>query len=286
MALGKIRKLELGGYTLSGYSVAGEETVIAIPELNVCFDVGRCPEEALLMDHLFLSHGHMDHSAGLAYYCSQRGFREMAPGNVVVPECLKDKVEALLDLWGEIDGNRPPANIIAVKPGQEYQIRRGLFAKVFETNHCRGALGFTIIDRRHKLKAKYSDLPGSEIAHLRKEGVEITYVLDYPVVTYLGDTMPGDFFELDYVRNSKILLAECTFIEPDHMDRAQAGRHLHVEQLAEILKDFNNEHIVLTHLSRRTFIRDARKRTKELFGPELFEKVTFFMELQKRQATK
>ena len=281
MTSGKLRKFELGGYTINGYSIAGEETVIAMPELNVCFDIGRCPEEALLMDNLLLSHGHMDHSAGIGYYFSQRSFREMAPGNAIVPEHLKSKFEAMLDLWGEIDGNRPEANLITVKPGDEYQLRRGLFVRVFETNHCRGALGYTIIDRRHKLKAEYSQLAGPQIAELRKSGQEVTYVLDVPLVTFLGDTMPGDFVNLDYVKNSKILLTECTFTEPDHLDRANAGRHLHVEQLAEILKDFNNEHIVISHLSRRTFIRDAKKRVKKLFTPECYKKVTFLMEINK-----
>ncbi len=286
MALSRMKKITLDGYTIAGYSVAGEETVISMPDLNVCFDVGRCPEEALLMDNLFISHGHMDHCAGIAYYCSQRGFREMAPGTVVVPLCLKDKIEALLDLWGEIDGNRPPANIIGVVPGDEVQIRRGLFARVFQTNHSRGAVGYTIIDRRHKLKNEYCNLSGPEIARLRKSGEEVTYVLDFPIVTFLGDTMPGDFLNLDYVRNSKILLTECTFIDPEHTDRALAGRHLHVVQLAEILRDFNNEYIVLTHLSRRTYIRDAKRRVRQLFSQEMYKKVSFLMEQQRKSETK
>ena len=282
MASNKHVKFTLDGIQLTGYSVAGEETVISIPEMNLCFDIGRCPEHALLMDNLFLSHGHMDHAAGLGYYFSQRNFREMAPGKVFLTERLKDDLEQLLDIWGRIDGQRPPAEIIVVSPGEEYEIRRGLIAKVFETNHCRESVGFTIIDRRHKLKEEYKCLEGPEIAKLRMAGEDITYILDVPLVTYLGDTMAGSFEELDYIKQSKILLVECTFIDPDHVDRANAGRHYHIEHLAEVLKNYDNDHIVLTHLSRRTDIRDAKKRVNALFDPEVLEKITFFMDRRKK----
>ena len=43
----KFAKLPLGAVHVIGYSVAGEETVVQVPELNVCFDIGRCPYFAL-----------------------------------------------------------------------------------------------------------------------------------------------------------------------------------------------------------------------------------------------
>ncbi|MDB5301871.1 MAG: ribonuclease, partial [Phycisphaerales bacterium] len=56
----KFAKLNLGMYTVIGYSVAGEETVTQIPELNVCFDIGRAPYFALTSDIVCVTHGHMD----------------------------------------------------------------------------------------------------------------------------------------------------------------------------------------------------------------------------------
>ena len=46
-------KLELDDYVLEGYSVAGEETVVAVPNLNVCFDIGKAPDSLLNVDHVF-----------------------------------------------------------------------------------------------------------------------------------------------------------------------------------------------------------------------------------------
>ncbi len=273
----------LDSFDILGYSVGGEETVVAVPSLDVCFDIGKAPEELLSVNHVLLSHGHMDHAAGIAYYCSQRDFREMSPGTVLLPECLATPVERLLDCWAGIDGTRPPAHIVPMTAGQEYEIRRNLFAFAFATNHSRGSLGYTIIERRQKLKAEYLDLPGTEIARLRKNGEQITYTLNLPLVTYLGDTMSGDFEQLACVRQSRILIAECTFFEKDHHDRARAGRHYHFDQLAQLLPKMENEYILLTHLSRRTELNLARKMAYEALSEELAGRVVFLMDRPRRK---
>ncbi len=282
MASARLMKLECDDLELVGYSVAGEETVVAAPSLDVCFDIGKAPDDVLPVNHVLLSHGHMDHAAGIAYYFSQRDFREMAPGTALVPASLGNVIEHLLDTWGRLDGSRPPGKIVEMEPGQEYEIRRGLFAYAFATNHCYGSLGFTVIDRRKKLKDEYLGLSGPEIVALKKKGVEITNTVSVPLVTYLGDTMGGDFEKLDCVRKSKVLIAECTFFDPDHHDRARAGRHYHFDALARVLGDFENEHVVLTHLSRRTDIRLARKAVDAVLAPELAGRVRFLMERPRR----
>jgi len=38
----KIDELEI-----IGYSIAAEETVVAIPQLDVCFDIGRAPKQVI-----------------------------------------------------------------------------------------------------------------------------------------------------------------------------------------------------------------------------------------------
>ena len=45
-----LSQLSMGDFTLAGYSVAGEESVVIAPELNCCFDIGKCPREALTVD--------------------------------------------------------------------------------------------------------------------------------------------------------------------------------------------------------------------------------------------
>ncbi len=271
-------KLKLGEFELLGYSIAGDESVVAVPSLDVCFDIGKAPDQLLTVNNVLVSHSHMDHVAGIAYYFSQRDFREMAPGRALVAAPLAPMLEELLDFWGRFDGTRPPAKIVPIHPGQEFELRRNLFAYTFATNHTRTSLGYTIVDRRQKLKPEYGDLPGPKIAELRQNGEEVTYTLNVPLVTYLGDTGSGDFQHLPCVRQSKILITECTFFEEEHTGRAAAGRHFHWDDLAQWLEEVECEHIVLTHLSRRTHIGQARQMVRRKLSRETVEKITILMD--------
>lgn len=53
--------LNIEGYQIEGISIAGHETCVIIPSLNLAFDIGKCPQRAISQQFLFISHGHMDH---------------------------------------------------------------------------------------------------------------------------------------------------------------------------------------------------------------------------------
>ncbi len=276
----------LGDLRLVGSSLAGEETFVVAPELNLAFDIGRAPRETLAVDHIFLSHGHMDHAAGIAYYFSQRMFIDNLPGHLYVPRLLVEPVQRLLRIWADIDGHEPPANVHAVEPGVDIALRRDLVVRPFEVNHpCRRhdgsvvrALGYAAIEVRHKLIEEYQNLTGPQLVELKRQGVEITRRMEIPLVAYCGDTAPGAFLELEYVRSAKVLLLDCTFVEPDHRSRAEAGYHIHVSDLRDIVRRLSNQHVLLVHLSHRTALATARHMLRDELGPELSERVSFFME--------
>jgi len=56
--------IKIDDLEIIGYSVAGEETVVAVPQLDICFDVGKAPDQIIPINHILLTHGHMDHAAG------------------------------------------------------------------------------------------------------------------------------------------------------------------------------------------------------------------------------
>ena len=275
--------VQIDDLDILGYSVAGEETVVGMPQLDVCFDIGKAPDQVISINHVLLTHGHMDHSAGFAYYLSQRNFNDMSPGTIVAPANLIAPMREIIASWGYLDGNKIPANLVGVRPGDEYQIKPNLFARVFPTKHSPGAVGFCVLEKRKKLKPEYLELTGPQIVELKKQGIAIDYPLEFPIVSYLGDTQYVDFCQLEYIMNSKILIAECTFYEDAHATRAEAGRHMHINELAHLLSCMKNEHIIITHTTQRTPMQEVRRVLEEALPPEVFAKTILLMDHRGRR---
>jgi len=274
----RLAKIQIDDLEIIGYSVAGEETVVAIPQLDICFDIGKAPAQIIPINHILLTHGHMDHAAGIAYYLSHRNFCGQSAGTVLAPANLIKPIKVIVEAWGRLDGNRIPANVVGVKVGDEHQIKPNLFVRVFPTKHTKGSVGYSVMEKRKKLKPEYISLAGPQIVELKKQGIEIDYPLEIPIVSYLGDTQYVDFSQLDYIATSKILIAECTFYEDKHSGRAEAGKHMHINEFARLLESMNNEHIVITHTTQRTPMKEIRETLKNALTPETYNKVKLLMD--------
>jgi ribonuclease Z len=268
-----------------GYSVAGEESVIQVPELNVNFDIGKCPRPALTADYCLLTHGHIDHSAGIPYYLSQRFFQGMKPGTILCPAKIAKPLSDIIHSWAGLEGKVTEHRIVPMNVGDEFELRKGLIARAFATRHTVPSLGFTLIDRREKLRADLleQNLPGHILRKMKENGEKITYRLDVPLVAYTGDTSMAETLLQDGVKDAKVLITECTFFEQDHRKRANAGQHMHVRDLLEALPQLTNELVLLTHVSRRTHLKAA----KRIFGDALAKltnppKVEFLMDYAQR----
>ncbi|MHC4245772.1 MAG: MBL fold metallo-hydrolase [Planctomycetota bacterium] len=256
--------LYLPPYRIHGISVAGEHTTITVPELGVTFDMGQCTRASLSSDLIALSHSHMDHVGAIPYWFSQRFFQKLEGGRVL---CHPDGVEPLrrmLASWVDVERQKTPHEIVAIEPDSDVPIRQNIGLRAIETHHTCPSLGFSIIETRHKLKAEYRDLPQSELRRLKADGDELTTNTEIPLIAYTGDTDRGEFLERDEFAKAKIVVAECTFIDADHRSRARIGRHLHLEDIAELLSIWEAEHVVLVHLSRRTLLSEARERIATL----------------------
>jgi len=275
--MSRLVQKQVDGLKFLGFSSAGEETVIVVPELDTCFDIGRAPREAIPVDNVCLSHGHMDHAAGIAYYFSQRRFLGLGAGRLVVHQGLASSIRRVLDAWALIERQPAPADIIGVEPLQDVAIRRNLVTRPFAVNHCAFALGYTLVEMRHKLKAELVGKTGLELVALKHSGAEIEDIVEVPLVTYSGDTAIGRFIDLDFVRESRVVLLECTFFEKEHTGRAWAGRHMHASDLPRVLESIPDARIVLTHVTKRTDIRVARRVLKGIIRSSDLDRVTFLM---------
>jgi ribonuclease Z len=276
----KFARIPVGMYHVVGYSVAGEETVLQVPELNVCFDIGRCPHFALTSDIVCISHGHMDHLAGIAYYLSQRYFQGMKPGTVLLPRELEGPVDRMLKAWRDIERQATPYTLVPMTAGQLYEVRRDFGIRAYQTHHGSCSLGYGLISIREKLKPEFLGRPGPELAAMRKQGMEIQYRLEVPLVVFLGDTAAGPVFDQPDVQNAEILITECTFFDPEHRTKAKAGKHLHVDVFAEILPKLKNKHVLIGHVTRRTGVRRAWHLLRRRVGDERMKNVQFLMDFE------
>jgi ribonuclease Z len=276
----KFAKLKFGQLSLIGYSVGGEETVIQVPEMNVCFDPGRCPQFALTSDLMLVSHAHMDHVAGLGYYLSQRHFQGMKTGTVFLPRQIERPVEELLRSWQSLERQQTPFKLIPMSPGQDYEVRKDFVIRAVATHHGFPSLGYVLINVREKLRPEYHALTGDQLAELRRQGVDIQYRLEVPLVAYLGDTSLGEVFDHPDVVKAQILLCECTFFDPTHRTKAKAGKHLHVEDFVKAIAKSENQHIIVLHVSRRTGIGRAKNILKKMLPPEQMAKIHFLMDFE------
>jgi ribonuclease Z len=62
------------------------------------------------------------------------------------------------------------------------------------------------------------------------------------------------------------VITECTFFDPEHRDRAKVGKHLHIEDLRNLIQAWKKPTIVVVHVSRRTNMQYARERIAEAAG--------------------
>ncbi len=251
--------LYLPPFRVQGISVAGEEAVVQLPELDLAFDIGLCPRPVLSSKTIALSHAHMDHIAGLPYWFSQRSFQQQPPGRVVCHHAIAGAIDRMMQSWVDLEQQRTPYEVVSLAPGQSTPLGRDRELHAVEVPHTVPALGYCVTERRRKLKPEFAKIPSSEIRALRERGEEITHDVEIPLVAYTGDTAPGDHLLQDGFKKAKILIVECTFFLAEHYDRAGKGKHLHIRDIERYLGQWEAEDVVLVHLSRRTPLPLARE---------------------------
>ncbi|MDX2116294.1 MAG: MBL fold metallo-hydrolase [Planctomycetota bacterium] len=270
-------------FRVQGTSIAGEATCIQVPELDICFDMGVCPRAALASKVVAVSHGHMDHIGGLAYYCSQRVFQGMGPGTILCPKAIGPAIRRMMEGYVALEEQVTPFNLVEMDETSEFEIKNNILVRSFPVEHTCPAAGYTVYERRSKLKPEYYELPQEKLRELKDQGVDITRILHVPLVSYVGDTCPGPWLIREDVRKSQVVIAECTFTEDDHRDRAVVGKHLHLRDIAEWLGVLECQKLVLIHLSRRSNILEARKSLRKLVKPQQADRVEFLMDYRENK---
>ena len=266
------------GLPVRGVSVAGRETWFHLPTLHLAFDLGRAPTTLVPVPNIFLSHAHLDHGAGLAYWCSQRRLLRL-PGGVVrthpagVPAWAK-----ILALHEELEGVRYDACVAAMEPGARTGLRRDLEVEAFEADHRVPTLAFVASEIRNRLKPGLAGHSSEEIRDAAARGESVSERVPVPLVAYSGDTGEGIFSRAPRsFFTAKVLLLECSFVEERDRERSKEWKHLHVDEIAERADLFENEVVVLTHLTLRTPADEIRRLVKQRLPARLAARAVPFL---------
>lgn len=272
-------RLSVGGFEIEATSVGGVETCYQLPQLGVCLDIGRCPDGAERQGTLLLTHAHIDHAAGLAYYVSMRGLMGAPPPRVFCPASAHPALSTILEAWSTLQADTKRCDLVGVQPGDEIPLGKTAFARVFRSPHRISTVGYTLCARVKKLRPDLAAEPQAAIADLARAGEVVTEEHITPQLCFPGDTLIDVLESEPTVTTSRVLLLECTFfgtkVTPE---RARRNGHIHIDQIAERAHMFANEVVVLTHFSRRYHREEIEAEVAEKLPAGLRDRLVLLFE--------
>jgi ribonuclease Z len=260
-------------FTIEGRSRAGHETWFRIRELGVALDIGRGPDQIVSMDHVFITHAHLDHAAGIPWYGSQRRLQRLDAGTIYVPSEAADDVRELLRVQQRLTGHEFHTEIRGMAPGDEVRFGRTHMVRAHAAPHRVAARAWELFEIRHRLREEFAGLDREELLRLHRGGTRVDEPYTAPILFYTGDTDRGILERCEEVFRAEVLMIECSFIEDGHQERAATYRHIHVDDLADFADRFRNELIVLTHFSRRYSREQIRDGIRRRLPASLHERI-------------
>src|SRR5262249_39890350 len=139
---------------------------------------------------------------------------------------------------------------IGMAPGDVVALHRDLHVRAVRTFHPVPSLGYLMVRRVAKLKSELLGLPGAEIAARRRAGEDVTDYDERLELAYATDTLVSVLDHSPELLRARVLIIECTFLDQRKtLEAARAGCHIHLDELIERTERFENEHVVMMHVS-------------------------------------
>ena len=268
--------LEAAGIPIEGVSIAGHESFYKLPGFRTLLEFGRAPEDVLGFSTVCVSHGHLDHIAGLGHFASRRRLQGLPAARILVPaEAASDATE-WLRACERLERIEYDVEIVPVSPGDRVRLRNDLELTILPGRHRVPTVGFLFSEVRQKLLPELAGRDGREIAALRESGAPVTRREEIPLLAYPGDCGDEIFDACPELFRARVLLLECSFLLPEDRDRAREYAHIHLDDVLARADRFENEAVVLTHFSQRYDPAEIRRALRAIPEP-LAERIMPFL---------
>lgn len=272
---GRVR-LEAAGIPIEGVSIAGHESFYKLPSLRALLEFGRAPEDVVGYATVCVTHGHLDHIAGLAHFASRRRLGGLTAARVFVPAEAAPHVAQWVEACEKLERIEYEIEIVPVSPGDRVRLRNDLELSVLPGRHRVPTVGYLFSEVRHKLLDELAGRDGRELAAMREKGQAVTRREEIPLLAYPGDCGVEIFEASPELFRARVLLLECSFLEPGDRERAREYAHIHLEDVIERAGRFENEAVVLTHFSQR-YGPDEIRRALAAIPEPLADRVVPFL---------
>lgn len=259
--------IEPAGIPIEGVSIAGHESFYKLPGFRTLLEFGRAPDDVVGYATACVTHGHLDHIAGLAHFASRRRLADLPVARVFVPAAAAEPVARWIQASEELEGIEYRIEVVPAQPGDRVRLRADLELTVLPGRHRVPTVGYLFSEVKQKLRDEFAGLAGTDIARLRADGTAVTRREEVPLLAYPGDCGADIFDAAPELFRARVLLLECSFLWPEDRDRAQEYAHIHLDDLVSRAGLFQNEAVVLTHFSQRYRPEEIREALRAIPEP-------------------
>ncbi len=247
-------------------SRGGDRTWFRVQPPGVALDVGRGALALSGTGDLFVSHGHLDHALGLPFVLSQRARHGNGSTTVYCPRAIAERLRRWIEATADLEETAYDYRLVGLEAGDRVALADRMTLEAFATDHVVPSLGVHLVRRRRRLAPELRGRTPEELAALRATGVEVGREFEEDAVAYCGDTRATVLDSHPRLYRSRVLILECTFLDPDHRERAEAYGHVHFDDIVERRERFENEALLLCHLSRRHSVAELRSAVDRRLG--------------------
>jgi hypothetical protein len=79
---------------------------------------------------------------------------------------LEQPLRGMMRAWEPLERQKTPFEIVALEPEKEIELKNNISMRAIATRHTVPSLGFSVLERRSKLKEEFRDLPQEKLREL------------------------------------------------------------------------------------------------------------------------